>query len=191
MEANFMKPKQRDKKVSPMPTISDKQRLEVAVRAYALCRYGIFGAEIYPNPDIPMACLLLAVYAYHLEGKPLEKKRAGGLTGTLDVKTGRKYIKLAEQMGLIKTQKASWDKRLNLLMPTPEFEIAARNSIDIVSEIFLEVLRSRSSKKNKSSSFRQHFGDPLDLSRRLKEIQPYMAVDYQFAKIKTRLKNVK
>jgi hypothetical protein len=96
---------------------------------------------IKPLPDIFMSRLLMSVYARSLQGDPLHKKAAISEMGVQDVKTGRKYLKLARRLGLIDERKSPLDRRKELLYPTSRLERNAEEELrrfsDVVSGIFL------------------------------------------------------
>lgn len=115
---------------------SRPDRYSFATRIYLLLSEGLFRGYIEPAPDPTMTRLLLGVYIFHLASRPLEKKRAGELSGAQDVKTGRKYIVLAEDQGLISVRTAEWDKRLDLLTPTKKLDDAAEQAL---SNLYLQI----------------------------------------------------
>lgn len=94
------------------------QNLLLALEALQVMKRRWFVQSIKPAPDRFMSLLLLSVYAHAMFKMPLGKKSAGLEIEAQDVKTGRKYINQAMQMGLIEVKKSPNDKRLDLLHPT-------------------------------------------------------------------------
>jgi hypothetical protein len=71
-----------------------------------------------PPADRFLTLLLLDVYCSFIAGVPLNKKSAWTAMGVEDIKTGRKYITRAQELGLIAVHRSDKDKRKELLCPT-------------------------------------------------------------------------
>jgi hypothetical protein len=93
-----------------------------------------FGASMKPAPDRVLSLLMIKVYMCAQHGVPLSKKDAWQSIGIEDVRTGRKYISRAEQLGLLKVTRSKKDRRRELLLPS--------ESLRLVMEHELETLKS-------------------------------------------------
>jgi hypothetical protein len=102
-----------------VPRVFDEgEKLLLAQGAKRLMGRVSFGTQLRPAPDHFMSLLLYSVYAAFQNGMPLNIKRAWTEMGVADIKTGRKYIERAEELGLIGTARSAQDKRMELLFPT-------------------------------------------------------------------------
>lgn len=81
-------------------------------------------AAILPKSDSQLARLVLRIYLAAAEGKPLHKKAAWNALGIQDVKTGRRYLAMAEDLGLIQFERSPDDQRRELLYPTQKLQQA-------------------------------------------------------------------
>lgn len=81
-----------------------------------------FEKSIQPPPDRQVATLFFAIYFHAEMGMHLSKKQAWKSLEFADIKTARKHISNAEELGLIKVMRSKKDKRVDLLAPTPRLE---------------------------------------------------------------------
>jgi hypothetical protein len=65
-----------------------------------------------------MARLLIFVDVFSSVEQPLSKKKAWSLVGVSDVKTARKYVTRAIELGLVEVVRSEHDKRVENLLPT-------------------------------------------------------------------------
>ncbi len=75
-------------------------------------------APTSPKRDQTMTRLLMNVYLCAHEGQPIHIKTAGQRLGVEDIKTARKYIFKAIELGLIRKERDKPDRRRFLLLPT-------------------------------------------------------------------------
>ncbi|MEA2889564.1 MAG: hypothetical protein QOI05_357 [Bradyrhizobium sp.] len=98
-----------------------------------------------PAPDRVMSLLLLSVYSSFLAGRPLHKKAATREMGLSEIKSGRKYIALAEAHGFVKVIASPDDHRKELLYPSDRLMLAAEDELRQFSEeMHSFLLRTRS-----------------------------------------------
>ena len=97
-------------------TYNEIQKLLLAIAVKDLLQKGMV-LPVVPTPDRPMSLLLVSVYSFFKSGVPLHKKAAWREMGVEDIKTGRKYIVRAEELGLIESKRSTEDRRMELLFP--------------------------------------------------------------------------
>lgn len=106
-------------------TKASGQASDLTVLAFEAVRWmgrSWFAHAINPAPDRFMALLLMSVYAFDGEKRPLHKKAAWKIMGVQEVKTGRKYISAAQEAGFIEVRQSAEDKRKELLFPTEQLK---------------------------------------------------------------------
>jgi hypothetical protein len=113
-------------------------RQKVYLTEYA---HQLLGREWFPDVFSPpldhfMVRLLLSVYFYGITGNDLWKKEAWVKTGLADIKTARKYIARAKELGLITFQRAEHDRRIELLVPSKRLiDLVEIELVSILDEI--------------------------------------------------------
>lgn len=132
----------------PLPNMSKEQR-EAAWARWSLSHLqrkwfaeeNPYLATLDPRPDHAMTVLLLRTYEAFRSGKPLHKTAAWSDISMGDIKTGRKYIARAEQLGLIKIERSSEDRRKELIQPTPILVRAVERELLLFARDVLERAR--------------------------------------------------
>jgi hypothetical protein len=103
-------------------TFDEGEKFLLAQGAKRLMGRVSFKAQLDPAPDHFMSLLLYSVYIAFKNGNPLYIKRAWIEMGVTDIKTGRKYIERAKELGLIGIARSDQDKRRELLFPTDRLQ---------------------------------------------------------------------
>ncbi len=99
--------------------LSHSQKVIVALNLQSLVKRQWFASFIDPAPEHGLRVLLLVVYAYCLVGgSSLSKRNTWQLMQGEDIKTARKHMMQAQQLGLIKISTSKKDKRVDLIEPT-------------------------------------------------------------------------
>jgi hypothetical protein len=116
---------------------NEAQMTMLAYGALRFLKRRWFYGLIEPTPDQYMAALLISVYHTANFGRPINRKGASIEMGVDDLKTARKYMKRAEELGLIVIQQSPTDKRMELLSPTAKLNAVARKELELfATEIF-------------------------------------------------------
>lgn len=79
---------------------------------------GWFGDEFEPAAQPYMARLLLGTYLFYEIGSVPTKQQAMEFMGPIDARTSQRYIKLAQERGLLSVFQSDMDKRVYVLRPT-------------------------------------------------------------------------
>lgn len=125
--------------------LADDKKIRLAKLVFTICRGGFLTQELRLPPDPALVSLLLSVYIFSKSGSSLDKKRASALTGANDIKTARKYIRLAQDLRLIVVRKAGWDKRKDLLSPSAKLSNAVENSLENLHSDFWSIREGKHS----------------------------------------------
>jgi hypothetical protein len=98
------------------------QKMTLALRCIKFLERDWFEGALEPPADTHMARLLFSVYVFGVTGNALWKKIAWDQTGLADIKTARKYVAKAVEIGLVEVRQSKDDKRIELLYPTERLE---------------------------------------------------------------------
>jgi DNA-binding MarR family transcriptional regulator len=107
----------------------------MAMLAYGALRFlkrRWFYGLIEPTPDNHMAALLISVYhSTTFVNRPINRKGVWLEMGVQDLKTARKYMKRAEDLGLVIIEQSPTDGRMELLHPTAKLKALARKELEL------------------------------------------------------------
>jgi hypothetical protein len=108
-------------------------------RAYAVSKLlerQWFNGRFSSEEDRYLPRLLLTAYIGANIGALLNKKGAGNAMGAGDIKTARKYVARAIEEGLLRAERSPFDKRTELLKPTPLLEELLKAELRDIIESF-------------------------------------------------------
>jgi hypothetical protein len=118
---------------SKIPTLSYRQKKHLTAVAYKLMTRRWL-ATLEPPPDRVMGVLLMHVVISAEQGCPMNKKDAWKSLGIEDVRTGRKYITRAQQLGFLEVTRSDKDRRKELLLPSPLLRRAMEQELQLLTD---------------------------------------------------------